>query len=151
MHNPLVPRQIQFKLKNMNFKTSELAKIELFAPGTAGERALRLEKKTGEVIIVDETQAATLIILPPPPDNQVLFSVSKQAEDYDAVAEISYVRNGHWNEEDIVAESMEEAIRRVLNFLRNENLPYPRREELDILHSFPDYYTTYWDSTEFAF
>ena len=54
MHNPLVPRQIQFKLKNMNFKTSELAKIELFAPGTAGERALRLEKKTGEVIILDE-------------------------------------------------------------------------------------------------
>ena len=48
----------------MNFKTADLAKIEIFAPGTAGERAIRVEKKDGEVVIIDEKDAATILIIP---------------------------------------------------------------------------------------
>jgi len=38
----------------MKFKTADIKKIEIFAPGTAGERAIRVETKEGEVEIFNE-------------------------------------------------------------------------------------------------
>lgn len=45
----------------MKFKTSEIKKIELFAPGTAGERAIRIETTNG-VEIFDAAQFGELEI-----------------------------------------------------------------------------------------
>ncbi len=40
----------------MKHKIKDIKKIELFAPGTAGERAIRIETSDGGVEIYDEAQ-----------------------------------------------------------------------------------------------
>lgn len=49
----------------MKFKTADIKKIEIFAPGTAGERAIRVETAKGEVVIIDEKDAETITISEP--------------------------------------------------------------------------------------
>jgi len=47
----------------MKIKVADIAKIEIFAPGTNGERALRIEEADGEVLIFDEEKYPDLEIV----------------------------------------------------------------------------------------
>jgi len=46
----------------MKIKVADIAKIEIFAPGTNGERALRIEEENGEVNIIDEDKILNISV-----------------------------------------------------------------------------------------
>ena len=131
----------------MNFKTADLAKIEIFAPGTAGERAIRVEKKDGEVVIIDEKDAETISISGPPRDQSSLHIV-KFDEDYDAMVDIYYNAYGEYKEVNFSCESVGEGIDAAIFYLKMRGLPHPVKEELEIEHEHPNFYSVDWDSTD---
>ena len=131
----------------MDFKISSLAKIEIFSPGTAGERAIRVEKKDGEVIIIDEKDAESIVISGPP-KNHACFSIVKTGEAYDAYLDIFYTSNGEEHERHFIYESVDQALDAAITYLKMRDLPYPGKEELEIEEEYPDYYSVAWDSED---
>ncbi len=131
----------------MIFKLSDILKIEIFAPGTAGERAIRVETEDG-VEIFDQEKFAELEIKESPKPSSYLFL---QKSDDKILGKIEFLNDSSldWLERvedyDFEAESFEEGWQKGIDFLKQNNLPHPEMKDL-LISEEDGWIISYWES-----
>lgn len=128
----------------MKIKTSDIRKIEVFAPGTAGERAIRLETES-DVYIFDVDKYPELHFKKPGPSS---FEINQLEEGGNATSEISYYKDGEFKTNFIEAESLEQLIPTTISILKENNVPFPKFEDLSVEEDVYGRFI-YWDSREY--
>ena len=127
----------------MKIKTTDIRKIEIFSPGTAGERAIRVETFTGTTEILDENSFVQIHFIKKK-DVEVTIDISKHGEDYDAEGYVYF--NGQNRQ--LLGETLGQCWREAIKILKNENLEFPKEEDFDPEYEFPDYSYVYWTNFE---
>ncbi len=158
----------------MKFKTAEIKKIELFAPGTAGERALRIETADG-VEIYDEAQYGEIEIRKTVekfveefyktdvdfPGSlgkkvagekvkipKVLIEFSQDCESCNASGNVYFLQgdSDHFQEKFFEGESLSQIWQYSIDFLKEKNLPHPDYLDMEIIEEHGGYKYCYWEN-----
>jgi len=131
----------------MKFKIADIKKIGIFSPGTAGERAIRIETEDG-VEIFDQEECAELEIKENSRPRSSLFledSGDKILGKVEFLIDPSLDWRDYIEEYDFEAASFEEAWKMGIDFLTEINLPRPKNKDLSILDD-EGWRIAYWES-----
>lgn len=111
----------------MKFKIADIKRIEIFAPGTAGERAIRVETFDGNIEILNQLDFHSLNFIKKEKIH-VIIDLAKLGEDHNASGYIYFDGKGRR----LVGESLKQCWDKAVEILKNENLEFPNDEDFQI-------------------
>lgn len=126
----------------MKFKIADIKKIEIFAPGTAGERAIRVETKE-KIEIINESDVHSIHIIEKK-NFQVSIEISKFGEDHDASGYVYF----QGMDEHLLGETLKDCWDQAVEILKNENLEFPSDNDFEIEEESGGYSSVSWQNFE---